>query len=123
MAGTFDYEKYQKTYQEKNPAKVEKWRNNAAANLLLKRGYSVIDPDGKPCTLKKVLRMPDEAQKRTDPRIPLDRERLQAELQTNSRLITVHWNELRHKMDIDCFSIGRKKAESIGTMTNSLQNF
>jgi hypothetical protein len=48
--------------------------------------------------------MPDEAQKRTDPRIPLDRERLQAELQTNSRLITVHWNELRHKMDIDCFS-------------------
>ena len=34
-------------------AKVEKWRNNAAANLLLKRGYSVIDPDGKPCTLKE----------------------------------------------------------------------
>ena len=42
--------------------------------------------------------------KRTDPRLPLDRERLQAELQTNSRLITVHWNELRHKMDIDCFT-------------------
>ena len=53
MAGTFDYEKYQKTYREKNPAKVEKWRNNAAANLLLKRGYSVIAPDGKPCTLKE----------------------------------------------------------------------
>ena len=53
MAGTFDYEKYQKTYREKNPAKVEKSRNNAAANLLLKRGYSVIDPDGKPCTLKE----------------------------------------------------------------------
>ena len=53
MSGKFDYEKYQKTYQEKNPAKVEKWRNNAAANLLLKRGYSVIDPDGKPCTLKE----------------------------------------------------------------------
>jgi hypothetical protein len=48
--------------------------------------------------------MPDEAQKRTDPRIPLDRERLQAELQTNSRLIVTHWNELRHKMDIDCFT-------------------
>lgn len=48
--------------------------------------------------------MPDEAQKRTDPRIPLDRERLQAELQTNSRLIMVHWNELRQKMDIDCLT-------------------
>lgn len=48
--------------------------------------------------------MPDEAQKKTDPRIPLDRERLQAELQTNSRLITVHWNELRQKMDIDCLT-------------------
>lgn len=48
--------------------------------------------------------MPDGAQKRTDPRLPLDRERLQAELQTNSRLITVHWNELRQKMDIDCFT-------------------
>ena len=53
MAGTFDYEKYQKTYREKNPAKVKKWRNNAAVNHLLKRGYSVIDPDGKPCTLKE----------------------------------------------------------------------
>lgn len=53
MAGTFDYEKYQKTYREKNRAKVEKWRNNAAANRLLKRGYSVSDPDGKPCILKE----------------------------------------------------------------------
>ena len=26
---------------------------NAAVNHLLKRGYSVIDPDGKPCTLKE----------------------------------------------------------------------
>lgn len=53
MAGTFDYEKYQKTYREKNPAKVEKWRKNAAVNYLLKRSYSVIAPDGKPCTLKE----------------------------------------------------------------------
>lgn len=53
MAGTFDYEKYQKTYREKNRAKVEKWRNTAAANRLLKRGYSVTDPDGKPCALKE----------------------------------------------------------------------
>lgn len=53
MAGTFDYEKYQKTYREKNRAKVEKWRNNAAANRLLKRGYFVSDPDGKPCILKE----------------------------------------------------------------------
>lgn len=53
MAGTFDYEKYQKTYREKNRAKVEKWRDTAAANRLLKRGYSVIDPDGKPCALKE----------------------------------------------------------------------
>ena len=48
MAGTFDYEKYQKTYREKNRAKVEKWRDTAAANRLLKRGYSVTDPDGSP---------------------------------------------------------------------------
>lgn len=48
--------------------------------------------------------MPDETQKKTDPRLPLDRERLQTELQTNSRLIVTHWNELRHKMDIDCFT-------------------
>jgi hypothetical protein len=53
MAGTFDYEKYQKTYREKNRAKVEKWRDTAAANRLLKRGYSVTDPDGKPCALKE----------------------------------------------------------------------
>ena len=53
MAGTFDYEKYQKTYLEKNRAKVEKWRDTAAANRLLKRGYSVTDPDGKPCALKE----------------------------------------------------------------------
>ena len=53
MAGTFDYEKYQKTYREKNRAKVEKWRDTAAANRLLKRGYSVTDPDGKPCSLKE----------------------------------------------------------------------
>ena len=53
MAGTFDYEKYQKTYREKNRAKVEKWRATAAANRLLKRGYSVTDPDGKPCALKE----------------------------------------------------------------------
>lgn len=53
MAGTFDYEKYQKTYREKNRAKVEKWRDTAAANRLLKRGYSVTDSDGKPCALKE----------------------------------------------------------------------
>ena len=53
MAGTFDYEKYQKTYREKNRAKVEKWRDTAAANRLLKRGYSVTDPDGKPCAVKE----------------------------------------------------------------------
>lgn len=53
MAGTFDYEKYQKTYREKNRAKVEKRRDTAAANRLLKRGYSVTDPDGKPCALKE----------------------------------------------------------------------
>ena len=53
MAGTFDYEKYQKTYREKNRAKVEKWRDTAAANRLLKRGYSLTDPDGKPCALKE----------------------------------------------------------------------
>lgn len=53
MAGTFDYEKYQKTYREKNRAKVEKWRDTAAANRLLKRGYSVTDPDGNPCALKE----------------------------------------------------------------------
>lgn len=53
MAGTFDYEKYQKTYREKNRAKVEKWRDTAAENRLLKRGYSVTDPDGKPCALKE----------------------------------------------------------------------
>lgn len=53
MAGTFDYEKYQKTYREKNHAKVEKWRNNAAVNHLLKRSYSITDPDGKPCALKE----------------------------------------------------------------------
>ena len=53
MAGTFEYEKYQKTYREKNRAKVEKWRDTAAANRLLKRGYSVTDPDGKPCALKE----------------------------------------------------------------------
>lgn len=53
MAGTFDYEKYQKTYREKNRAKVEKWRDTAAANRLLKSGYSVTDPDGKPCALKE----------------------------------------------------------------------
>lgn len=53
MAGTFDYEKYQKTYREKNRAKVEKWQDTAAANRLLKRGYSVTDPDGKPCALKE----------------------------------------------------------------------
>lgn len=53
MAGTFDYEKYQKTYREKNRAKVEKWRDTAAANRLLKRGYSVTDPDSKPCALKE----------------------------------------------------------------------
>ena len=53
MAGTFDYEKYQKTYREKNRAKVEKWRDTAAANRLLKRGYSVTHPDGKPCALKE----------------------------------------------------------------------
>lgn len=53
MAGTFDYEKYQKTYREKNRAKVEKWRDTAATNRLLKRGYSVTDPDGKPCALKE----------------------------------------------------------------------
>lgn len=53
MAGTFDCEKYQKTYREKNRAKVEKWRDTAAANRLLKRGYSVTDPDGKPCALKE----------------------------------------------------------------------
>ena len=53
MAGTFDYEKYQKTYREKNRAKVDKWRDTAAANRLLKRGYSVTDPDGKPCALKE----------------------------------------------------------------------
>ena len=53
MAGTFDYEKYQKTYREKNRAKVEKWRDTAAANRLPKRGYSVTDPDGKPCALKE----------------------------------------------------------------------
>lgn len=53
MAGTFNYEKYQKTYREKNRAKVEKWRDTAAANRLLKRGYSVTDPDGKPCALKE----------------------------------------------------------------------
>ena len=53
MAGTFDYEKYQKTYREKNRAKVEKWRDTAAANRLLKRGYSVTDPDGKPCAMKE----------------------------------------------------------------------
>lgn len=53
MAGTFDYEKYQKTYREKNRAKVEKWRDTAAANRLLKRGYSVTDQDGKPCALKE----------------------------------------------------------------------
>lgn len=53
MAGTSDYEKYQKTYREKNRAKVEKWRDTAAANRLLKRGYSVTDPDGKPCALKE----------------------------------------------------------------------
>lgn len=53
MAATFDYEKYHKTYREKNPDKVEKWRNNAAVNRLMKRGYSVTDPNGKPCTLKE----------------------------------------------------------------------
>ena len=53
MAGTFDYEKNQKTDREKNRAKVEKWRDTAAANRLLKRGYSVTDPDGKPCALKE----------------------------------------------------------------------
>lgn len=53
MAGTFNYEKYHKTYREKNRDKVEKWRDNAAANRLLKRGYSVIAPAGKPCTLKE----------------------------------------------------------------------
>ena len=53
MAGTFDYEMYLKTYREKNRAKVEKWRDTAAANRLLKRGYSVTDPDGKPCALKE----------------------------------------------------------------------
>ena len=54
--------------------------------------------------------MSDETQKRADPRLPLNRERLQAELQTNSRLITIHWNELRHKMDIDCFSDWQKES-------------
>lgn len=53
MAGTFNYEKYHKTYREKNRDKVEKWRDNAAANRLLKRGYFVIAPASKPCTLKE----------------------------------------------------------------------
>lgn len=53
MAGTFDYEKYQKTYRKNHPEKVEQWRNNTAVKRLLKYGYAITAPDGKPCTLKE----------------------------------------------------------------------
>lgn len=53
MAATFNYEDYQKTYRENHPEKVNKWRDNAAVKRLLKHGYTIIAPDGKPCTLKE----------------------------------------------------------------------
>lgn len=53
MAGTFDYEKYQKDYRKKHPEKVAQWRNNTYVRWLLRHGYSIIAPDGKPCTLKE----------------------------------------------------------------------